>query len=199
MIISFEGGEGVGKSTHCARLCSILDNKELPWLSLREPGGSSLSEKIRPLFMSDGIDTMTELLLVLASRRQNIFEIIKPGLDEGKIIVIDRFIDSTLVYQGIVGGLGFQDVKNLMESSGTFLVPDITFVLDVDPAQALKRITPGDKFENRDSEYHRMIRKGFIDIATEKRHSIINAERDRVEVTHDIVSIFEEFYSESRL
>ncbi|MBN2298380.1 MAG: dTMP kinase [Deltaproteobacteria bacterium] len=199
MIISFEGGEGVGKSTHCARLCSILDNKELPWLSLREPGGSSLSEKIRSLFMSEGIDTMTELLLVLASRRQNIEEIIKPGLAKGKVIVIDRFIDSTLVYQGIVGGLGYHETKNLMESSGTWIEPDITFVLDVDPAKALKRITPGDKFENRDNEYHQMIRKAFLDIATEKRHRIINADRDRIEVTHEIVSLVEEFYSKSRL
>jgi len=68
MIISFEGGEGVGKTTHSTRLCSYFDSKELPWLSLREPGGSFLSEKIRELFISEGIDTMTELLLVLASR-----------------------------------------------------------------------------------------------------------------------------------
>ncbi len=192
MIISFEGGEGVGKTTHAARLCSYLAEKELPWLSLREPGGSSLSEKIRTLFLTDGIDEMTELLLVLASRRQNIREIIEPGLARGSIIVIDRFIDSTLVYQGIVGGLGCYEVRELMVKTGTWIVPDLTFVMDIDPATAMKRITPGDKFENQGMQYHQMLRRAFLDIATEKRHRIIDADRDSSEVTREILSLVEE-------
>ncbi len=76
---------------------------------------------------------MTELLLVLASRRQNIKEIIAPGLHRGTILVIDRFIDSTLVYQGIVGGLGYETVRRMMETTGTWLEPDLTFIMDVDP------------------------------------------------------------------
>ncbi|HHO75872.1 MAG TPA: dTMP kinase [Deltaproteobacteria bacterium] len=199
MIISFEGGEGVGKSSHCARLCSALDNKKLPWLTFREPGGSFLSEKIRPLFMSEGIDTMTELLLVLASRRQNIFEIINPALDKGKIIIIDRFIDSTLVYQGIAGNLGLSEVKNIMKSCGTWIEPDITFILDIEPAKAFKRFIPGDKFENRDDGYHRKIRQAFLDIATDKRHRIINADRDRNEVSREIISIAEKIITENSM
>jgi len=199
MIISLEGGEGVGKTTHSTRLCSYFDSKELPWLSLREPGGSFLSEKIRELFISEGIDTMTELLLVLASRWQNIQEMIRPALEDGRIVIIDRFIDSTLVYQGIAGGLGYEKTRGLMESSGTWIEPDLTFVLDIDPARSLKRIVPGDKFENREIEYHRMIRKGFLDIATEKRHHIIDVDRERNEVSRDVISLAERVYCESRL
>ncbi|HOO38561.1 MAG TPA: dTMP kinase [Deltaproteobacteria bacterium] len=193
MIISFEGGEGVGKTTHAANLCSYLSNKELPWLSIREPGGSWLSEEVRALFFKEGLDTMTELLLVLASRRQNIVELIEPGLDKGSIVIIDRFIDSTIVYQGIAGGLGIETVRHLMEQTGTWLEPDVTFVMDIDPVKGLKRITPGDKFENRGIDYHYMLRKAFLDIATDRRHRIINADRDSSEVARDIITIVEEF------
>ena len=193
MIISFEGGEGVGKTTHALNLCSYLSKKELPWLSIREPGGSFLSEEIRSLFFKEGLDTMTELLLVLASRNQNIKEIIEPGLEKGSTIIIDRFIDSTLVYQGIAGGLGVETVRHLMELSGTWLEPDLTFVLDIDPAAALQRITPGDKFENKGLPYHQMLRKAFLDIAQEKRHRIVNADRDSMDVTREIIKIAEGF------
>lgn len=193
MIISFEGGEGVGKTTHVSHLCSYLSKKELPWLSLREPGGSCLSEEVRALFLKEGLDTMTELLLVLASRKQNIKELIEPGLEKGSIVIIDRFIDSTIVYQGIAGGLGPDIVKHLMEQTGTWLEPDLTFVLDIDPETALRRIIPGDKFENQGIHYHQMLRKAFLDIATDKRHRIINADRDSIEVAREIRSIAEEF------
>jgi len=193
VIISFEGGEGVGKTTHAVNLCSYLNKKELPWLSIREPGGSSLSEEVRPLFFKEGLDTMTELLLVLASRKQNIQELIEPGLEKGSIVIIDRFIDSTIVYQGIAGGLGPDIVRHLMEQTGTWLEPDLTFVLDINPTTALRRIIPGDKFENQGIQYHLRLRKAFLDIATHKRHRIINADRDRIEVAREIISIAEEF------
>jgi dTMP kinase len=195
VIISFEGGEGVGKTTHVSHLCSYLSTKELPWLSFREPGGSLISEEIRALFLKEGLDAMTELLLVLASRKQNIMDLIAPGLAQGSIVIVDRFIDSTIVYQGIAGGLGRDTVKNLMEQSGTWLEPDLTFVMDMDPEAALKRITPGDKFENKDIHYHQSLRKAFLDIATDKRHRIINADRDTTEVAREIDAIVEEFLS----
>ncbi len=90
MIITFEGGEGAGKSTNVARLCSYLNIKGLPWLSIREPGGSCFSEEARALFLKHEMDVMAELLLILASRRQNISEVIEPGLKGGRIVVMDR-------------------------------------------------------------------------------------------------------------
>lgn len=158
---------------------------------IREPGGSFISEEIRNLFLSEGIDAMTELLLVLASRRQNINEIIRPGLEQGKIIIIDRFIDSTLVYQGLAGGIGLEKVKEIMKQTQTWLEPDITFVMDASPENALKRIIPSDKFEKKGIEYHLMLRKSFLDIATDKRHCIINTDRDLTEVRDEIFSVMD--------
>jgi len=189
MIITFEGGEGAGKSTQAARLISYLESKGLPCLSLREPGGSSFSEEVRNLFFREGLDVMTELLLVLASRRQNITEIIEPALVLGTIIVIDRFIDSTLVYQGVVDGLGAENVRAIMKSTGTWLEPDLTFVLDVDPETSLARIRPGDKFERRGLQFHEKLRDGFREIAREHRHYLIDSSMDRDTVHAEIRNI----------
>jgi dTMP kinase len=196
VIITFEGGEGAGKTTHAVRLCSHLESKGLPWLSLREPGGSCFSEEVRSLFFREGLDVMTELLLVLASRRQNIKEIIEPGLSEGKVVVIDRFIDSTLAYQGMVGGLGYDVVRKLMEMSGTWLEPDLTFVMDVDPALALTRIKPGDKFECKGLDYHQRLRDAFLGLAGESRHRIIDSGQSREHVASQIISLADAFLAQ---
>ena len=129
---------------------------------------------------------MTELLLVLASRRENITKIIEPGLSEGKVVVIDRFIDSTLVYQGVLGCLGVEKMKEIMKLTATWLEPDLTFIMDIDSGHSLARIVPGDKFENQGPEYHRAIRKSFLDLAVGKRHVIVNSDRPRDEVARDI-------------
>jgi len=193
VIISFEGGEGAGKTTHAARLCSHLTAKGLPWLSFREPGGSLFSEKVRSLFLEEDLDVMTELLLVLASRRQNIKEIIAPGLDQGRILVIDRFIDSTLAYQGMVGGLGYETVRRMMEATGTWIEPDLTFVLDVDPNLGLKRIEPGDRFERRGLDFHLTLRKAFLDLAKDPRHRVIDSGQGRESVAATIISLTDDF------
>jgi dTMP kinase len=195
MIISFEGGEGVGKSTHSKLLCSHLERKGLPCLSLREPGGSSFSELIRPLFFRENIDAMTELLMVLASRRENVKKMIEPGLAGGMVIVIDRFIDSTLVYQGVLRGIGVDKVRKIMEETGTWVVPDLTFVLDVVPDRSLKRIVPGDKFENQGIEFHERLRNAFLDLAREPRHVVVNADRPKEEVSRDIIARADAFLS----
>lgn len=192
MIISFEGGEGTGKSTHTELLCAHLDKYGLPRLSLREPGGSAFSEKVRGLFLHENIDVMTELLLVLSSRRENIVKMITPALSEGRIVIIDRFIDSTLAYQGVMGGLGVEKVRAIMEMTGTWLEPDLTIVLDIDPSVALERIVPGDKFELRGLAYHGRLRQAFLDLATGARHRVIDADRPRDLVSRDILSIVDE-------
>ncbi len=193
MIISFEGGEGVGKSTHSKLLCTHLQHRGLPWLSLREPGGSPFSELLRPLFFEQGLDHVTELLLVLSSRRENITKLIEPARAEGRIVVIDRFIDSTLVYQGVLGGIGIEKTRQIMALTGTWCEPDLTFVLDVEPARALQRIKPSDKFENQGLEFHQQIRKSFLELADQKRHVIIDADRKREEVSRDILARADSF------
>jgi len=174
VIITFEGGEGTGKTTQAALLKNYLESKGRPVVSLREPGGSHLSEKIRPLFLHEAMDPVSELLLILASRRENIITIIEPALEAGHIVIIDRFIDSTLVYQGLAGGLGVERVRGIMQATRTWLVPDLTFVLDLDPALAAARYTPDDRFEFRDSDFHRRLREGFISLAIEPRHRVLD-------------------------
>ena len=187
MIITFEGGEGTGKTTNAARLCSYLTNRALQWVSFREPGGSPFSEEVRAVFLSRNLDVMAELLLVLSSRRQNIAEIIEPALASGKVIIIDRFVDSTLVYQGIVGGLGHDPVRKIMESTGTWIEPDLTFVMDVSPELALSRIDRADRFELRGLDYHRNLRDAFLQIAKEERHRIIDTSLKREVVQDNII------------
>lgn len=187
MIITFEGGEGSGKSSNAARLCSYLSTKGLPWLSLREPGGSSFSEGARVLFLRHEMDVMAELLLLLASRRQNMKEIIEPGLKSGKIVVMDRFVDSTVVYQGIVGGLGADFTRSIMEQTMTWMEPDLTFIMDVDPRLALSRIKPSDRFENQDMPYHIRLREAFLSLNS-SRTRIIDTGLDRETVYSNIIS-----------
>lgn len=188
MIISLEGGEGAGKSTHARLLCTHLQQLGLSWLSLREPGGSSFSERVRALFFQEGLDPMTELLLVLASRRQNIDTLVRPALSEGRIVVIDRFVDSTLAYQGVLGGIGIKRVRGIMDLTDTWLEPDLTFVLDVDPGLSLARIVPGDKFELRERSFHERLRQAFLDLATAPRHRVIDTTRPCAQVSDEILS-----------
>jgi dTMP kinase len=187
VIISFEGGEGAGKTTNAASLGLYLTSKGLPWLSFREPGGSSFSEEVRGLFLKQDLDVMAELLLILSSRAQNIARIIEPSLAEGTIIIIDRFIDSTLVYQGIVGGLGYERVKAIMELTGTWIEPDLTFVMDVSPELGLSRIRPSDRFERMGQDYHQRIRGAFLRICSNNRHRIIDTSLSREQVHESII------------
>ncbi len=181
MLISFEGGEGVGKTTHTRLLKEALELKGLPVLMLREPGGSFLSEQIRTLFKSNDLDPMTELLLVLAARRHNLINLIEPALSAGQIVIVDRFIDSTLVYQGLLRGLGLEVVENLMRLSGTWLEPDLTVVLDLDPCEAIARISnpDQDRFDCLAQNQHRLIREGFITLADTARHRIVATDQSR--------------------
>jgi dTMP kinase len=186
VIISFEGGEGAGKTTQAALLKKYLEKKGRQVVSLREPGGSDLSENIREIFLTHPMDSMTELLLLLAARRNNIASIIMPALDAGKVVIIDRFIDSTLVYQGIAGGLGIEKVMNIMVITDTMIEPDLTFLLDIEPETAYSRFIPADRLETRGIETQNIIRQGFIDVCRERRHHIIDAGKPEERVFEEI-------------
>jgi len=119
-------------------------------------------------------------------------------MEENKIIVIDRFIDSTLVYQGIVGGLGLEMVDEIMIATRTYLEPDLTFVLDMDASDALSRITPRDRFEQRDLQYHLRIRDAFMRIATRDRHHLLDAARGEGVIGQDVGCIVNELLMKDR-
>jgi len=196
VIITFEGGEGVGKTTQVALLCSYLDRKGISWSSIREPGGSPISEEIRAFFVKRDLHPITELLLILASRRENIRSLIEPAIADKKVVIIDRFIDSTFVYQGIAGGLDKKFVMNIMKLSSTYIEPDITFILDMNPEDAISRITPDDKFEHKPLRFHEMIRQAFLNLPSEivpvaGRYYVIDASRTIEDVNKEILSVVE--------
>ena len=189
MIISLEGGEGVGKTTQAALLKEYLEKQGRRVVSFREPGGSKLSENIRKLFLGCQMDTMTELMLLLAARRDNIKTFIEPAVNIGSVVIIDRFIDSTLVYQGIAGGLGIDSVRNLMGISDTWLEPDLTFLLDINPEIAFSRFTPSDRLEMRGLKIQKIIRQGFLDVCKEKRHHVIDADKSKEIIFEEIKKV----------
>jgi dTMP kinase len=195
LFVSFEGGEACGKSTQVARLIRKLESLGHQVLSIREPGSTQAGEAIRNLLLhSDQGISLTpaaELLLFGASRAQLVEEVIRPGLNAGKIIVADRFTDSTTVYQGIARGLDLKFIRELEEFVCAGLRPAITLLLDLDLEtirnRRLRRVRPvngPDRIEELPLEFHRKVREGYLQLAREfpERIKVIDAARSLDEV-----------------
>jgi dTMP kinase len=195
LFVSFEGGEACGKSTQVARLIRKLESLGDQVLSIREPGSTQAGEAIRNLLLhSDQGISLTpaaELLLFGASRAQLVEEVIRPGLNAGKIVVADRFTDSTTVYQGIARGLDLKFIRELEEFVCAGLRPAITFLLDLDLEtirnRRLRRVRPlngPDRIEELPVEFHRKVREGYLQLAREcpERIKVIDAARSLDEV-----------------
>lgn len=170
--ISFEGGEGAGKTTLMHRLKEKLEQEGYTVLQTREPGGSFLSEKIRELVLhhegSLQISPKAELLLFLSARAQVVEEVIAPALNAGKIVLCDRFSDSSIAYQGYARGLGMKEVERLTSFATGKVAPDLTFFLDLDPAVGIARaarLGSLDAIEKEKLEFHQKVRQGFLEIA----------------------------------
>ncbi len=183
--ITFEGSEGCGKSTQSEMLFGYLKSKGLKAIYLREPGGVKLSEKIRDILLDpkNKISPEAETLLYMASRAQVVEEIIKPALKAGRIVVCDRFLDSTIAYQGF--GLGV-DIK-LIKSVGNFatqgISPDLTVFLDLPVKSGLKhRHNCKDRIEQRSVNYHERVRNGYLRLACEepRRIKIVKVQKDKI-------------------
>ncbi len=162
LFITFEGGEGSGKTTQSKRLVEYLNShgKDAVWT--REIGGTPLAEKIRELIFSSEMDTVTEMLLVMAARSEHVKHVIKPALAARKIVVCDRFIDSSLCYQG--AELGFDKVLKLHNEVFENLMPDITFFIDVPVEDGLRRAGArggNNRFEARPIAMHQKLRENF--------------------------------------
>ena len=183
--ITLEGPEGSGKSTQGRLLVQYLKSKGKRAVFLREPGGTSLSEKIRRILLdkaNQGICPLSEMLLYMAARAQLIQEVIKPALKKGYFVVCDRFLDSTTVYQG--WGLGVD--LTLIEHLGNFLTsgvkPDLTIFLDVGIKKGLKACGQRlDRIEQRPLAYHQRVRRGYLKLASEnpRRIKIVRPDRDK--------------------
>lgn len=202
--ITLEGGEGAGKSTQIKMLKSALEDLGKEVLLTREPGGSKGGELIRPLLVSGEADwdAVSETLLFSAARRDHLTHKIWPALKEGKIVLCDRFADSTLAYQGYGRGNNSkiqEIVKTLYKIVAGDFEPDLTLILDIDPKIGLKRSCDRTdniekRFENMDFSFHENLRQGFLKIAKEnpKRCYIVNADRTPEEVHKEIVKLVKE-------
>lgn len=170
--ITFEGGEGAGKSTQVELMAAALSRAGLEVLETREPGGSLGAEQIRELLVHGAVarwDPWSEALLHFAARREHLLHTVWPALDKGTWVVCDRFADSTMAYQGYGHGLGRGVVEQLYAMTvGTFR-PDLTLVLDIDVEQGLQRAAArgdgGDRYERMDRTFHERLRQGFREIA----------------------------------
>ena len=170
--ISFEGGEGAGKSTQAKLLKAALEARGRSVLLTREPGGSPGAEEIRKLLVEGEPDRWTplaETLLFLAARADHVARGIEPALASGAWVISDRFSDSTFVYQGLARGLGIDAVRKLQAAALGSFAPDLTIVLDVQPRAGLERaVSRGadeNRFERFDAAFHQRLRDGFLSLA----------------------------------
>lgn len=184
--ISFEGIEGTGKSTQARLLSEALAEKGLDVLLTAEPGGTAIGQGIREMLLSVSharMDPVTELLLYAASRRQHVAEAIEPALCEGRVVITDRFSDSTTAYQGYGRGLSLELLASLDSAATGGLRPGLTILLDLDVKTGLRRnaeINKVDRLELESLEFHRKVREGYLAIARAEpgRVKLIDASGD---------------------
>jgi dTMP kinase len=195
--ITIEGIEGVGKSTNIDAIKIYLENLDIDYLVTREPGGTELAEKIRLLLLdnyTEGTSDTTELLLIFAARAQHIEEVIRPALDQGKWVICDRFTDATYAYQGGGRGLEREKIAELESLVQGRLRPDLTIILDLDPATGLARAAKRgnlDRFEKEELEFFDRVRESYLHIAEQEpqRCKVVNAAQSVADVKQDILRI----------
>lgn len=170
--ITFEGGEGTGKTTLIERLMVDLEISGYKAIKTREPGGSKISEQIRNVILSVNnveMDYMTEALLYAASRRQHLEEVIKPNLKKGNIVICDRYVDSSLAYQGYARGLGIERVYKINDYAIDGFYPDLTIYIDVAPEIGLGRIKKNnrdmDRLDREQISFHEKVREGYLEVS----------------------------------
>ena len=198
LLITFEGGEGSGKSTQSQMLYDALKEKGFEVTKTREPGGTKFAEIIREILVqgeSNKIDNISELFLFAAARTDHVQKVIKKSLKDNKIVICDRFIDSTLAYQGYAGNLDLDIVREVNKISIGEIYPDITFIFDIDPTQGIERALGENnketRFEEKDIMYHKKIRDGYMSIARDnaQRCVVINGNDDLEQISKKILKL----------
>jgi dTMP kinase len=197
--ISFEGVEGSGKSTQIRLLAAYLRSKGHDVLETAEPGATRIGKKIRALLLDpqNHMDPLAELLLYYADRAQHVREIVYPAIMENKVVITDRFTDSTAAYQGHARGLDLSLIHSLNDMVVPDMKPFLTIILDMDVEEGLKRNRDAqkvDRFEQETVDFHNRVRQGFHQIAREEpeRVKIVDASKSRDEVTAEIIKLTEE-------
>ncbi len=187
MFITFEGPDGSGKSTIIKKVYEKLINDGFDIVLTREPGGTPIAEKIRDIILDNSnvaLDARTEALLYAASRRQHLVEKIRPALKEGKIVLCDRFLDSSLAYQGGGRNLGVQNVLNINLFATENTYPDLTLFFDIDPELGLKRVSQdkkrvADRLDNENENFHEKVYSTFKEIVNTNSQRIIKIDASK--------------------
>ena len=190
MLITFEGIDGSGKTTHSGKLYRLLKERGKSVVLYREPGGTEVGEKIRKILLDSQLTPEAELLLFEASRNLLVSEKVKKDLEEGKIVILDRFTDSTLAYQGFGRKLDISFIRLLNKFATMGIEPDVTILLDLDPLISLQRVEINTRFDNY--EFLKSVRDGFLKIARDEPDRFIvvdSSEGDEQEVFGRIVSL----------
>ena len=194
VFITFEGGDGAGKTTQAELLHTWLEGRGATVVRTREPGGTETGAAIRELLLhtSIDIDPKAEALLYAADRAQHVAEIVRPALNRGDVVVQDRYIDSSLAYQGAGRVLQTSDVRHISEWATDELWPDLTILLDIAPEDGVDRREGrgevADRLEREASSFHAAVREGFLALAAEhpERYLVLDA-RDSIEALHTVI------------
>lgn len=198
ILITLEGIDNSGKTTQSQKLFNYLQKKNKPVILIREPGGTKISEDIRKLLLAHTnhkLNHLTELLLYEAARAQLVSEVIHPALKRGKIVVCDRFFDSTLAYQGYGRGLDKKLIKLLNKVAAQNLIPHLTLFLDLPVTLALSRFAGiKDRIESEKKSFYNRLRNGYLKIARqESRFVVIDGSRSKLEVWKDLKNRVDNF------
>ncbi len=187
LFITFEGSEGSGKSTQSKMLCSFIKKSGLDCIVVREPGSTKISERIRDILLdckNKNMSKVTEMLLYMAARAQIVEELIMPALKKGKVVICDRFLDSTIAYQGYGLGMDIGLIKRIGSLVSVKIKPDLTFLLDLPLKQGLKNChrvkNRKDRIEKRSLSYHSRVRNGYLSLALKEssRIKLVTVEKD---------------------
>lgn len=172
--ITFEGIDGTGKSTQAKLLCEALERMGLPYVHTREPGGTDVGEQLRTILLqkdAEPLAPLTEVLLLAAARAQHVTQVIRPALESGAVVVCERYVDSSLAYQGATG-VPLSDIKSVNAVATGGLTPDLTLLFDLDPEEAMVEQSR-DRIEERSAAYHRRVREGFLRIHREEPQRVV--------------------------
>ena len=201
LFITFEGGEGAGKTTLIESITKWLTQKKLPFLKTREPGGTDLGEAVRELVLhrKGSIAPLAELSLFLASRAQHVAELIQPALHAGKTVLCDRFNDSTIAYQGGARGLGLEKIASFCKFITNGLEPNLTLYLDIDPEEGLRRAQrerSQDRIESEAISFHTKIREAYLEIHRKepRRFQLLDASKSPETLLSHAKTLIESFW-----
>ena len=194
LFISFEGGDGVGKTTQIARVAALLRAAGVESVVTREPGGTALGTEIRRILLHGGaVSPRAEALLYAADRAHHVDTVIRPALARGAVVLTDRYLDSSVAYQGAARSLGPDEVRHLSLWATAGLLPDLTVLLDADPSLAARRTSDRgaqDRLEREGGDFREALREQFLDLAAAEpgRVTVVDADQDLEVVTADVLA-----------